>query len=91
MSARPPRAAHLVVLDLVEHAVATAAWSLMDDFPALQGEPHPWKAESPEERAARGLLRALRAFVRALRRYQRAVVAPGEGAALCATRDDTDF
>lgn len=67
---------HLAVLDVIDHALGTATWALLADFPGLVGDPHPWLADPPEQLAARRLLRQMHAFQRALDRYRRTLLEP---------------
>jgi hypothetical protein len=86
------REPHLAVLDIVGYSLDTAVRALMDDFPALQGDPHPWRPDPPDLMAARRLLRQMLTFSRALDRYRSALTAaltppssPGND------NDDIDF
>lgn len=65
------RAPHLGLLDVVDHALRVAAWSLYAEFPGLIGEPHPWHPEPPEQVAARRMLRQMYGFAQAMARYRR--------------------
>lgn len=79
-------AAHLAVLDVVEHALGVAVRALVADFPTLLGEPHPRHREEPDERAARRLLHRMLHFERVIARYRAALPAPSAD-----DRDDLDF
>lgn len=67
------RAPHLAVLDVIDHALRAAAWAILAEFPALIGDPHPWRRDPPAQLAARRLLRQMKTFDRALARYRRAL------------------
>lgn len=82
-------APHLAVLDVVEHALGVAVRALVADFPALIGEPHPWRPDSPDQRAARRMLHQMIRFERTVARYRRSLplllVPPAD------STDDVDF
>ena len=84
-------APHLAVLDIVDYALDTAVWALMDDFPALRGDPHPWHPTPPDHLAAQRLLRQIRTFAHALDRYRRALATPPESPPPSPADDDIDF
>jgi hypothetical protein len=67
------RAPHLGVLVVVDHAIGVAVSAVMAEFPALMGDPHPWRPDPPDQAAARRLVRHLCACARALSRYRRAL------------------
>ena len=67
------RAPHLGLLDVADHALHVAASSLYVEFPALFGDPHPWRPEPPEQAAARRMLRQMYLFARAVARHRRAL------------------
>lgn len=67
------RAPHLGPLDIADHALRVAAWTLYAEFPALIGEPHPWRPEPPQQAAARRMLRQICRFARAVARYHRSL------------------
>jgi hypothetical protein len=73
MGGRVQRPPHLTVLDIVEHALGVAVRAIVTDFPALIGEPHPWRPDSPDQRAARRMLHRMIRFERSLARYRRAL------------------
>jgi hypothetical protein len=81
------RAPHLAVLDVVEHALGVAVRALVADFPALLGEPHPWRPDALDQRAARRLLHQMVRFENTLARYRRSLAA----LAPPASTDDIDF
>lgn len=86
------RAPHLAVLDVIAHALDTAAWALLADFPGLMDDPHPWRPEPPEQLAAQRLLRQMHAFERALIRYRRTLARLHETSTPPSTGgDDIDF
>ncbi len=62
--------AHLAVIDVAEYALGVAVRALVADFPALLGEPHPWRPDSPDQRAARRMLHRMIRFERTLARYR---------------------
>lgn len=84
-------APHLPVLDIVDCALHTAGFALIHDFPSLQSDPHPWCPESPEEFAARRLLRQIGTFARAVRRYRRVITASIGSPSPSPNNDDIDF
>jgi hypothetical protein len=67
------RAPHLGPLDVAGHALRVAAWTLYAEFPALIGDPHPWRPEPPDQAAARRMLHQMYRFARAVERYRRAL------------------
>jgi len=85
------RAPHLAVLDIVDYALDTALRVLMDDFPALRGDPHPWRPAPPDHLAAQRLLRQIRTFARALDRYRHALATPPESPPPSPADHDIDF
>ena len=65
--------AHLAVIDVVEYALGVAVRALVADFPELLGEPHPWRPDSPDQRAARRMLHQMIRFERTITRYRRSL------------------
>ena len=84
------RTPHLAVLEIVQHAIGVAIRAMVAESPELIGEPHPWRSESADTRAARRLFRHLFQLDRALARYRRALLVPCEPPEP-ESSDDIDF
>ena len=85
------RAPHLGVLDVVDHALRVAAWTMYAEMPALIGDPHPWHPEPRDLVAARRMMTQMARFARAVERYRRTLAPLLAQPPPLPSADDDDF